>query len=239
MSETKIVSLKDRQNRIYASIVPTNDGKWMEIKYDYKFRSNKRIFASEEEWFKKLDHAFRYICCEVVRNEREPYVPIEEQWRKNPLDPSLKDCAYLKAIQEKYRIRKKDPSKKYNLMDKAKDIKLNIAWLKYQLEIYLKNPSPEVNLSNIQTILALKNEEYEKIQMEMEEKIFQDEYENLTRKTTLAYIQQENTFVGVGFDAERERIVLDGRWGTTFHDLNLPERPDLWIWKKNKLIRVC
>ncbi len=234
MSETKIVSLKDPQKRIYASIVPTKDGKWMEIKDNYEFQSKKRIFASEEEWLSKMKHAFRYICCEVVRNEREPRIPIEEKWRKHRIDSSLKDCAYLKAIKEKYRIRTWAPSKIYNLMDKAMDIKHSIAWLTSDLE----RPLTSTHLENIQRMLELKKEQYRMLQVEIEGMTFQDEYKPLTRKTTLAYIQQGDSLVAIGYDSEKNRIVFDGRGATTFHDLDLPDRPDLWVWKKNKMIRV-
>lgn len=223
-----ITSIKDSNGKIFATIVPMKDGRWLEIKRNYIFRSKKYIFDSEDHWLS--NHEYSGVSLMPVYGEREPYVPVAERWKMNPISETLQDGNYLKRIQEKYKIRAKKPQKKTNLLDMRASYKFTVLYLKgTELSPYLQE-----RLKYNEDKLA---ETEEKIKSIGENNI-QDEYFPLTRKTTIAYIKKNEDFIAVGYDNEKENIIIGNQCAKKFSLLGYPEHPNLWIWHKNSLIQA-
>ncbi len=116
MSQSKIISLKNDEGKVFASIVPMKDGQWLEIKLNGKFQKHKQLFASPEDWLRKRNNRYinpDYLDYKVVHNEREPYVSVAEKIKQQPpIDASLTDIAYLVEVVRKYRIHSYQPLQK-------------------------------------------------------------------------------------------------------------------------------
>jgi hypothetical protein len=238
MSQPKIISLKDREKKVFASIVPTKDGRWMEIKTNYTFQSKKMFFRSEKDWLNAKNQ--RYESYDIVYNEREPYVSAKEKWQHTPIDSKFMDTEYLRKIIQKYKIKYSDPVRRLNLLDRLNIAKLSILNLEQELA-KPENQSNQKYIQHCQMRLAVNKKEFETAQEKINnlgKETIQDEYEMLTRETTVAYLQQGNELVPVGYDSERNSIVCNGKSGKKFTDLNLPEIPTLWVCKNNEVLKV-
>ncbi len=238
MSETKIVSLENRRDgRVVSSIVPMKNGKWLEIKKHYEFMSHKHVFDTEEDWLKARNEFNMY---EVVRNQREPRMSREEKWEKNPISSFYKDALYLSAVADKYGIKLQEPEVKTDLLGDKQlyESTINI------LETYLTRSYPEEELKRYSELLEIRKKELAEIEARIktvgDTTRFQEFYP-LKKSMTLAYVQMEGKMLPISYCRLHDvlKIVFEGKSAETFAELNLPDRPCLWIKKRcNKLLKV-
>ena len=230
-----IASIKDSNGKVFSTIVQMKDGRWLEIKRNYKFRPQKEIFASEDDWIHS--HEYSGICLMPVYGEREPYVSIKEKRKSTPISSELMDGDYLNAIQEKYKIRSIEPELKQSILDKASSLAHCITYHQSQL-------NETSNESYIQ-YLKKKIDEFNNEASQIQEKIntigsenIQQEYKPLSRKSTIAYLQKEDEFLPIGYSKDKKCIVFEGRMYKSFSELNCSGHPPLWIWSRNSFVRA-
>lgn len=231
MSQPKIISLKNDQGEVFASIVRMNDGQWLEIKKNYTFQKSKEIFQSKERWL--LSRSNPYFKYNIVYDEREPYESQEDKWKRTPIDARMNDIDFVKEVITKFKIKSQPVKKQITIHDE----KTNVIKTILHLETMSTLEYPQQNLEFIKEIL-----EKNKTKLERIEKTISDKQENqavynkLTPKTTIGYIQKENTFLPLGYDSINDTLIFDGKYGKDFQSFGFTSRPILWIFKSNKLI---
>lgn len=230
-----ITSIKDSNGKVFATIVPMKDGRWLEIKRNYKFHSEKQIFVSEDDWIHS--HEYSGVSLMPVYGEREPYVPVKERRKQNPLSATLKNKEYLEAIQEKYKIYSKEPRQILTLLDSELSHKYCI----YSHQSALKTTEDK----NYKLYLQTRIDQFEAELSAMQEKITSIgreaiplEFHPLTRKQTIAYIQKNDEFLPVGYSKTHGGIVFQGKFCKSFSEMDSSDHPILWILYKNTFIQA-
>lgn len=232
MSQPKIISLKNREGKVFSSIVPMKNGHWLEIKRDYEFQSRKQEFKTREEWLRARNN--RYYNHEVVENEREPYRTKFQKWEDSPISSDYKDADYLVQVMIKYNIRVMSPVEKVNLNYKRRVTEKVIQYLKSCIA------SGEGNLEDYKTRLERNETELSVVLKSLAENPAEDkeEYEVLQGEEIVAYVHTPENLEPIGYNSLEQIMVFKGIGGQTFAEIGLPERPNLWIAKSNRMIRV-
>lgn len=228
MSETTIVSLLNkRDGRVISSIVPMKNGKWLEIKKQYKFQSKKEVFDSEESWLSARNNEGWY---EIERNRREPYKSKEERWQETSIPSCYKDAYYLSMVQFKYGIKFNQPLPKPNLGNQKALIENAILY--YQDK--LNQTYPAETLQPYQELLEKEKENLVAVEFKLKTKgspSAMEEFYPLTREKTLAYVKAKDKLLPISYceGNGKLKIVFEGKAAETFAEFDLPERPELWI----------
>lgn len=232
MSQPKIISLKNREGKVFSSIVPTKDGQWLEIKKDYEFQSTKQKFKTREEWLRVRNN--QYYKHEVVENEREPYRTKFQKWQDSPISSVYKDADYLIQVMIKYEIQVMPPAEKVNLNYKRRVKEDVIQYLKACIA------SGEGNLEDTKTRLERNETELSAVLKSLAENPTEDkkEYEVLQDEQIVAYVHTHENLEPIGYNSLDSIMVFKGIGGQTFAEIGLPERPTLWIARSNRLIKV-
>lgn len=232
MSQPKIVSLKNREGKVFSSIVPMKNGHWLEIKKDYEFQRTRLIFKSREEWLRVRNN--QYYNHEVVENEREPYRTKFQKWEDSPISPDYKDADYLVQVMIKYGIQVMPPVEKANLNYKRRVTEKVIQYLKSCIA------SGEGNLEDYKARLQRNETELSAILKSLAENPAEDkeEYEVLQEEHILGYVHTPENLEPIGYNSLEQTMVFKGIGGRTFAEIGLPERPVLWIARSNRMIRV-
>jgi hypothetical protein len=147
---------------------------------------------------------------------------------------------YLLAVRDKYRIHFQSPRMKTDLVEDARIINSSINALNVHLTLKY---TPEVLQQYVQ---ELERQKARLASVEAQMKMIADptlfqEYYPLSRTQTLAYVQTNGQMLPLSISNVNDvwRIVYETRSGSTFAELNLPERPDLWVKVRgNKFINV-
>lgn len=238
MSETTIVSLLNkRDGRVISSIVPMKNGKWLEIKKNFEFQSIKQVFDTEESWLSERNPEGWY---EIERNRREPRMTQEEKWEEHRIPSAWKDVHFLREVQDKYSIQFREPRIKTDLIADRDLFRTVIACAEARLQMNY----PDEKKAEFQQTLETERKRLCEVEAKMKQlgdpALYQGFYP-LTKQMTLAYVEATNKLLPISLCKVNDnwKIVYEGKSAETFAELNLPDRPTLWVkMRGNKFFRV-
>ncbi len=226
MSETKIVSLKDNEGNVYASILPMTDGRWCEVKNNYIEPINKQIVHSEKEWISQnLKNDSTVFTSETASG----WLP----W--HPKCPTLRGADYLREMKVLYNNNVWSPEKEILPHDRAESYQRAIQWIQFDLT-HASNEAIKAScisrLKLAQEGLAEEERLIEKLGAKPEASYFP-----LMRETTAFYVENNNELVPIGYDEQCHKIVVAGKGATTFSAFGFPENPVLYLLMDDTLFK--
>jgi len=227
MSETKNVSLKDNEGKVYASILPMSDGRWCEVKNNYTEPINKQIVHSEKEWITRNLKNNSSVCTTV--ESTTGWLP----W--HPKCPTLRDADYLREMKVIYNNNVWSPEKEILPHERAESYQRAIQWIQFDLTHATNQAIKTSCISRLklaQEALAEEQRQIEKLGAKPEATYFP-----LTRETTAFYIENNNELVPIGYDEQCHKIVVAGKGATTFSAFGFPENPVLYLLMDNSLFK--
>lgn len=207
-------------------LVFSKDGRWAEIIRDSKSCSKPlRTFSTSEEWKNLFP---------VGSTFRETTYQTFRQKAAIPLDPTLSNLKFLNAVVTKFKIRASSIEERESLED---DIRMMMAdSYRMRANLVLENPHVDpYKDTEAQRMLAMANHLDKQNTLEFKK---MNKYEPLTRSSTIAYVMGRNELLPLGANLEKGLIFFEGKVGKSFPDVDLPSRPELWVKKQNRLLRV-
>jgi len=218
-----------------ASVAKLKDGTFLEIVRDSEYQKEKRVFKEYTEWLATLPNGGFVLDTRVKSPFAEPKpepAPLE------PVDESLKDIPYLMALKQKYGIRTKpNPHKKSNPFN------LQLAKLKDDLEknteLLTNTKDPLHQFSKYQD-LKLRNElaDMEARLANNPEVATKTVYNQPVRKHAIALVQVNTRYVPLAYHSSDHVLIFNGKSGTTFEEVGLPARPELWMQKGQRIFKA-
>jgi len=217
-----------------ASVAKLKDGTFLEIVRDSEYQKEKRVFKEYNEWLETLPTGGFVLDTRVKSpfTESKPKpAPLE------PVDENLKDIPYLMALKQKYGIRTKpNPHKKDTL---AKQL----ATLKSELE---KNTELLGNKKDpLRSFTKYQDEKLRAEVAAMEARIAQNPalamrpvYTQIVRKHAIALVLKDTRYAPLAYHSSDHVLIFDGKTGTTFEEVGLPPRPELWMQKGQRIFKA-
>ena len=217
-----------------ASVAKLKDGSFLEIVRECEYQKEKRVFKDYNEWLATLPAGGFVLDTPIKSPFKEPKAP---EPPPAPVDESLKDLPYLLALKQKYGIRTKpNPHKKDTL---AKQL----ATLKVELE---KNTELLGNKKDpLRSFTKYQDGKLRAEVAALEARIAQNPasatkpvYTQILRKHAIALVQKDTRYVSLAYHSSDHVILFDGKTGTTFEEVGLPPRPELWMQKGQRIFKA-
>jgi hypothetical protein len=214
-----------------ASIAPLEDGTFLELVRDYQYQREKRIFQTKQEWLDTLP--LGAIISDMVGSMRlqKPAVVVK------PVDENLKDIPYLLALRERYGIKPKPNPKKMDSLNKQLDLMKSDFTKNTTMLQDKKNPYrgyTELQDGRIREAIEM-----------LEAKITinpaiadNPTYMPLFMKNATAFVQKEGHLLPLAYHTTDQVMIFEGKSGTTFQELGLPDRPELWMQKGSRRFKA-
>jgi len=217
-----------------ASVAALKDGSFLEIVRDCEYQKEKRVFKDYNEWLATLPAGGFVLDTPIKSPFKEPKAP---EPPPVPVDESLKDLPYLLALKQKYGIRTKpNPHKKDTL---AKQLEA----LKSELE---KNTELLGNKKDLlRSFTRYQDGKLRAAVADLEARIAENPaaatkpvYTQTLRKHAIALVQKDTRYVSLAYHSNDHVILFEGKSGTTFEEVGLPPRPELWMQKGQRIFKA-
>ena len=217
-----------------ASVAKLKDGTFLEIVRDSEYQKEKRVFKEYKEWLATLPMG-GLILDTYIKSPFKPAqpapLPIE------PVDESLKDIPYLMALKQKYGIRTKpNPHKKETLAKQLASLKSE---LEKNTELLGNKKDPLRSFTKYQDgKLRAEVAALEARIAENPAAATKSVYTQIVRKHAIALVQKETRYVPLAYHSNDHVIIFNGKTGTTFEEVDLPARPELWMQKGQRIFKA-
>ena len=214
-----------------ASIAPLNDGTFLELVRDYQYQREKRIFQTKQEWLDTLP--LGSIISDMVGSMRiqKPVVVVE------PVDETLTDVPYLLALKQRYGIKPKPNPKKMDSLNKQLDL-LKSDFIKNTAMLQDKK-NPYRGYTKLQDGRIREAIEKLEAQIAANPAIADNPtYVPLFMKNATAFVQKEGHLLPLAYHTSDHVMIFEGKTGTTFQELGLPDRPELWMQKGSRRFKA-
>ena len=214
-----------------ASIAPLEDGTFLELVRDFQYQKEKRIFQTKQEWLDTLP--LGAVISDMVGSMRlqKPALVVE------PVDENLKDIPYLLALKQRYGIRPKPNPMKKDSLNKQLDL-LKSDFIKNTVMLQDKK-NPYRGYTKLQD--GLIREAIEKLEAKIAANpLIADNptYTPVFMKNATAFVQNEDRLLPLAYHTSDHVLIFEGKSGTTFQELGLPERPELWMQKGSRRFKA-
>jgi len=217
-----------------ASVAKLKDGTFLEIVRDSEYQKEKRIFKKYNEWLASLPTGGFILDTRI----KSPFT--ESKPKPEPLetvDESLKDIPYLMALKQRYSIRTKpNPNKKDTFAKQLAKLKED---LEKNTELLTNTKDPLHNFTKYQD---------EKLRAEladMEARLTTNPelatkpvYTRVLKKNAIALVQVGTRYVPLAYHSSDHVLIFEGKTGTTFEEVGLPARPELWVQKGQRIFKA-
>jgi hypothetical protein len=214
-----------------ASIAPLNDGTFLELVRDFQYQREKRIFQTKQEWLDTLP--LGAIISDMIGSMRiqKPVVVVE------PVDENLKDLPYLLALKQRYGIRPKPNPKKMNSLNKQLEL-TNSDFAKNAAMLQDKK-NPYRGYAKLQDGLIKTRIEKLEAQIAANPAIVDNPtYVPLFMKNATAFVQKDGRMLPLAYHTSDHVMIFEGKTGITFQELDLPDRPELWMQKGQRRFKA-
>jgi len=214
-----------------ASIAPLEDGTFLELVRDFQYQREKRIFQTKQEWLDTLP--LGAVISDMVGSMRlqKPAVVM------GPVDKNLKDIPYLLALKQRYGIRPKPNPKKMDSLNKQLDLmKSDFAKNSAMLQ---DKKNPYRGYAKLQDGLVKEAIEKLKAKIAANPAIADNPtYVPLFMKNATAFVLKESRMIPLAYHTSDQVMIFEGKSGTTFQELGLPDRPELWMQKGQRRFKA-
>lgn len=217
-----------------ASVAKLKDGSFLEIVRDCEYQKEKRIFKEYDEWLATLPVGGFILDTPIKSPFKEPKAP---EPPPVPVDENLKDLPYLLALKQKYGIRTKpNPHKKNTLAKELETLKVE---LEKNTELLGNKKDPLRSFTRYQDgKLRAEVAALEARIAENPAAATKPVYTQIVRKHAIALVQKETRYVPLAYHSNDHVIIFDGKTGTTFEEVGLPPRPELWMQKGQRIFKA-
>ena len=217
-----------------ASVAKLKDGSFLEIVRDCEYQKEKRIFKEYDEWLATLPVGGFILDTPIKSPFKEPKAP---EPPPVPVDENLKDLPYLLALKQKYGIRTKpNPHKKNTLAKELETLKVE---LEKNTELLGNKKDPLRSFTKYQDgKLRAEVAALEARIAENPAAATKPVYTQIVRKHAIALVQKETRYVPLAYHSNDHVIIFDGKTGTTFEEVGLPPRPELWMQKGQRIFKA-
>jgi hypothetical protein len=217
-----------------ASVAKLKDGSFLEIVRDCEYQKEKRIFKEYDEWLATLPVGGFILDTPIKSPFKEPKAP---EPPPVPVDENLKDLPYLLALKQKYGIRTKpNPHKKNTLAKELETLKVE---LEKNTELLGNKKDPLRSFTKYQDgKLRAEVAALEARIAENPAAATKPVYTQIVRKHAIALVQKETRYVPLAYHSNDHVIIFNGKTGTTFEEVGLPARPELWMQKGQRIFKA-
>jgi hypothetical protein len=217
-----------------ASVAKLKDGSFLEIVRDCEYQKEKRIFKEYDEWLATLPVGGFILDTPIKSPFKEPKAP---EPPPVPVDENLKDLPYLLALKQKYGIRTKpNPHKKNTLAKELETLKVE---LEKNTELLGNKKDPLRSFTKYQDgKLRAEVAALEARIAENPAAATKSVYTQIVRKHAIALVQKETRYVPLAYHSNDHVIIFNGKTGTTFEEVDLPARPELWMQKGQRIFKA-
>ena len=214
-----------------ASIAQLNDGTFLELVRDFQYQREKRIFQTKQEWLDTLP--LGAVISDMVGSMRirNPVVIVK------PVDENLKDVPYLLALKQRYGIKPMPNPKKMDSLNKQLDL-MTSDFAKNTAMLQDKK-NPYRGYTNLQDGRIREAIEKLEAQIEVNPAIADNpSYVPLFMKNATAFVLKEGRMLPLAYHTSDHVLIFEGKSGTTFQEVGLPERPELWMQKGQRRFKA-
>ena len=217
-----------------ASVAKLKDGSFLEIVRDCEYQKEKRIFKEYDEWLATLPVGGFILDTPIKSPFKEPKAP---EPPPVPVDENLQDLPYLLALKQKYGIRTKpNPHKKNTLAKELETLKVE---LEKNTELLGNKKDPLRSFTKYQDgKLRAEVAALEARIAENPAAATKPVYTQIVRKHAIALVQKETRYVPLAYHSNDHVIIFNGKTGTTFEEVGLPARPELWMQKGQRIFKA-
>ena len=217
-----------------ASVAKLKDGSFLEIVRDCEYQKEKRIFKEYDEWLATLPVGGFILDTPIKSPFKEPKAP---EPPPVPVDENLKDLPYLLALKQKYGIRTKpNPHKKNTLAKELETLKVE---LEKNTELLGNKKDPLRSFTRYQDgKLRAEVAALEARIAENPAAATKPVYTQIVRKHAIALVQKETRYVPLAYHSNDHVLIFEGKTGTTFEEVGLPPRPELWMQKGQRIFKA-
>ena len=217
-----------------ASVAKLKDGTFLEIVRDSEYQKEKRVFKEYKDWLATLPIG-ALILDTYLRSPFKPAKPAPLP--PAPVDESLKDVPYLLALKQKYGIRTKpNPHKKNTLVKELENLKVD---LEKNTELLGNKKDPLRSFTRYQDgKLRAEVAALEARIAENPAAATKPVYTQIFRKNAIALVQKDTRYVPLAYHSNDHVLIFEGKTGTTFEEVGLPPRPELWMQKGQRIFKA-